>query len=162
MKTYILALLSVAIISGVIEILTPSGVSDGIKKHVRLLLSICVLCVVVYPVGSFIEELSSGDYDIFDEELYESDREDYLAVFEENLALHSADAISSGLERMICKKFSLSGEDIEIYVRFSGEDRVDKVALVLSGSGVMQDPRKLESYVGSLTGAEVEIIYDGT
>ena len=161
MKTYILSLISVAIISGIIEILTPSGVSDGIKKHVRLLLAICVLCVVVNPVGAFLEELSSVGYGIFDKEGNDSEKEDYLGVFEENLAHHSAHAISLGVEKMICKKFSLEGEDIEVYVTLSGEDSVDKAAVILSGLAVTQDPREIKGYVSSLIGAEVEIIYEG-
>ena len=166
MKGYVMMLIGTVLICSVALMIIPEG---KIGKYVRLAGALCVLCVSISPLSSFIEALSGIDGnslpDIIFGEGVLGDGEGELSpsdVYEENLMSASSENISLALRSMICREIKVDAENIEVYVELiEGEEEYlpQKVSVVLYGSAVLTDPHLIEEYIDTLLGCECEIIY---
>ena len=59
MKTYLMSLLGAALLSILVSHLSPEGERGGIAKHVHLLSSLLLICVLLAPVQRLIDTLPS-------------------------------------------------------------------------------------------------------
>ena len=160
MKEYIMTVVGVSVFCGFVEMLSLNEAS--FKKHIKLVASLCVLCVAISPIGSLIElmrdfriEGDSGDFD------REAMMDKYDDVYVENLMGYTAQEISEYLESMICKEFDIDGADIDIFVSVAGgeEMSVEHVQVILYPKAISKDPHKISEYIFERLGFECEIIY---
>lgn len=163
MKTYIVSLLAVALISGIVSMLSPNG-GSGIKKSVSLLSALCVLCILVRPIGKIASELKNAG-SIFERGIVSSNysEENYAEIYNNNLIKYSEADVSEALGNMLCTEFELPAETIDVSAVMSdngNEYIVDRVIICLRGKAVFSDPHKICEYVNSLLKCECEIIYD--
>ena len=66
------------------------------------------------------------------------------------------------LEDLICEKFSIGADDIEITVEAHEENgtlTLDRVAVGLYRAAVLKDPYEIEEYVSELVGCACETYY---
>ena len=163
MESYIITLIGVSILSGFIEILAPESAGEQIKKHVKLVSSLCVLCIALAPLVSFIKEIGETDVEGFWEYSERAELEEkYDEIFNESLGSYTADSIARGSETMLAEQFGISVEDIDIIVSVSdveGVLSVDGAKAVLYGNAVTHNPREISGYIESLLGCKCEIIY---
>lgn len=164
MKEYVLTLISSALVCALVSMIAPEG---KLGKYVTFAGTLCILCVSVSPIYSFISGISGADGKdladfIFGEYEMGEDNEAFLDVYEENLMDMGAANMSQGLKNMLCRDMKIDGAHIEVYVElFETEDRFlpKKVSVVLYKSAVLLDPRQISEYVNSLLGCECEIVY---
>ncbi len=153
MKSYLISLLGAALLAAAIGILTPEGTSGGIGKHVRLITSLVILCVIALPLPralARLRELPSeiGGWESGGETSFEARSHDALdeasrAYFAQSLTAHLAE------------KFSLNQTDLTCAIRWEQNDEESKplnVTLILSGGARWRDPHELEQYVSDLLG----------
>lgn len=164
MKEYALTLIGSALVCSLVYMIAPEG---KLGKYVNFAGALCILCVAISPIYSFISGISGaegeGIYEyIFGEYVAEGEDEVYLEVYEENLMSMSAENMSVALVSLLCRETGVDAEDIEVYVELeSGEESflAKKVSVVLYGSAVFLEPREISGYIESLLGCECEIIY---
>lgn len=163
MKDYIITLISVSIVCGIVHILTPAGVGDGIRKHVKLISSLCVLCIMIAPIGGFIQSLENSEFNILGEYGESNTLEDrYDKIYNDMISVYSAEQISKKCEEILRERFSLKEDDVKVMIYFSEEENepvISKSAVILYTGAIGKDPREISECVSELIKCECEIIY---
>ena len=161
MKTYILTIIGVALVSAAVIILTPKN--QGILKHVKFLASVALVCVLAEPIFALVSELGTNGIDSFLNEidtLTETD-ENYESIFYENLSKLSANELQTELKKQVCAKFGIDEKNLNIRAEYSssGEGiKFSRILITLSGAAILKDPREIESYVKDLTNLHCDCV----
>lgn len=158
MKTYLLTLIAASLIVALIGILSPDGEKGGIAKHMKLVTSLFLVCVLIAPLQTVIEGLQSlidGSFEIIGTENdYE---EDYRAEMESTLDHASTSYFTEMLTQTIAEQFSISPSDLrcEVAWQTDGDGLTPSgVTVILSGKAIWQDPKAIANFVTELIGCE--------
>lgn len=158
MGKYIITLISVALLSGIMGMLSPEG---DIKKYVRLAGSLCLLCALAVPVWSFISE-GGVDIDGFFSFSGEVDT-GYEEIYREALADGARENAEVALKAGLAENFELSADsfDVELGVEYDGEKYyISTARVLLHNSAVFADPRDISAYVNESCGCSCTVEYD--
>ena len=150
MNTYLLQILTVALLCGLLELLVPAGERDGLRRSVRLLAGLCLLCLMLAPLRKVREHVSSLDLHLWAEKMEEQAQQDYERIMEEKLTAVTAAQAEEKIYDMLYERFGLSRERCEITLALdSGSERlaVRQVWVSLRGTAVLLDPRQIETAV---------------
>ena len=157
MKEYLLALLAASLCAMLIGFLTPSGSGGGLSGHVKLLLSLFLVCVLVTPLGEAANEIRdwlSGDFPFFDTEEKE---ENYREQLENSLTDASKGYFIQMLTQTLREKFSLEDGTVRCMVEWShdsNEPTPARVTVLLSGKSIWKDPHAIKDYTEDLLQCE--------
>ena len=153
---YILSLIATVFVATLVGILAPSG-DGGLARHLRLLTSLVLICVLISPALS----LAEGVRDLLDGNFsFEGDAgvdEDYSSALEESMNETSKHYFVQMLTQTLAERFSIAEDDIRCRVEWETEGehlRPTRVTVVLSGSAIWKNPAEIEKYVTSLLGCE--------
>lgn len=152
MKNYLYALLLVSLATTIVGILSPNGEKSGMGKHLRLLSSLLLICVLIVPLKhgiAYLVSFSRGDINI--PGLEKNDPNDYRDQMQNGLDLTSKDYFNERLTQTLEKEFSIATGEIRCIVKWENETPT-LVTVVLSGSAIWKDPQVIETYVSSLLG----------
>ncbi len=160
MKTYLITLILAALIGTLIGILSPQGERGGIEKHMKLLISLFLICVLITPVHGMIDglrSLSDGEIELpFGGEIGKDDYQDQF-----NSALDSASTVyfAEMLSQALQKEFTIPANEIQCNVTWENKDgelKPIRVTAILSGSSIWKDPQPIEDFVSALLGCPCE------
>ena len=152
MKAYLLTVIAASLAVSVVGILSPSGEKGGISKHVGLLSSLILVCLVIAPLKSALDALrgwSEGDIPIYGE----LTEEDYSDLVNTQNDASSKKYFTQMLTERLQAQFSLKEGTVRCAVQWQardGEAHPTHVTVLLSGSAILQNPHEIESYVTSL------------
>ncbi len=155
MKAYLMGLLLASLAAALVGILTPEGERGGIGKHMRLLTSLFLICVLIVPLKGAIEGIRSflsGEWSLPGNE---AENPDYADRVEEALDAASEAYFVQMLVQTLTEEFSISPDDVRCTVSWEKENeafRPREVRIILSGRAIWQDPRKLEEFTENLLG----------
>ena len=149
MKAYLLTLIAAAILAILASQLVPDGERGGISKHVRLIASLFLICVLLSPVQTLIKNLPSlSDVNFFPS----ADENEYDAAYREQLQeaidKASADYFTDMLTQTLCTELSVSQEELRCKVFWDtakGEPTPTKVTVMLSGRAIWKDPAEIRA-----------------
>lgn len=134
--------------------------SGGVRRALDLFLSLCLLCVILAPLGTMIARARDEiDLDIFDD-ITASDISADDAVYS-SLAEASRIQIEQRLTELFLERF---GGHIEVRAEVSaggGQVKLTRVILTLYGNSMWEDPRELREFAGKFTDAEIMIVNGG-
>ena len=164
MKTYLMSLLGAALLSILVSHLSPEGERGGIAKHVHLLSSLLLICVLLAPVQRLIDTLPS----LLEGEWLtqtENARDDtiYREQLQEAIKKSSADYFTDMLAKTLCDEFSISQEELWCRVLWdptASELTPTGVTVVLSGRAVWQDPAKIRATVEALVKCPCDVVIE--
>ena len=157
MQSYLISLITAALIAALVGILAPEGERGGLGKHLKLIASLFLICILIVPLKGFtntLQELIDGNWAIslpngeLSKDELQSDAEKALDEASEQ---YFADALGNAL----CTQFALSASDVRCTVnweRIDGESRPVRVTVFLSGRAIWQDTHAIEAYVNGLLG----------
>ena len=150
-------IISVVVLCGVLGLVGYLAYPSVSERTLRFASSVLIIYTVILPALSFVSGLGTEISDIIENIREESSLrgdEDYVTVAEE--------AICQGIREAIASKFNMSAENIE--VKISGFDfesmRAEHIRVLLKGSSVIGDYRKIEEYTESLGLGECEVKID--
>ena len=163
MKEYIITLIGTVLICSLATMLAPED-EKGMSGYVKLAASLCILCVAISPLSSFITKIANIGSGTPFFESGEVDKERFKEIYEKNLKDASAVNISETLKAMLCRNFGFETDKIDVYVELCEDGEVylpESVSIVLwRGEGtLMTDPHKVIDYVGEMLGCRCEIVY---
>lgn len=150
MNTYLLQILTLALLCGLLEMLVPAGERDGLRRSVRLLAGLCLLCLMLTPLREAREFFSFSDLHLWAEEMEKQTQQDYERLMTEKLTAVTAAQVEEEIYDMLCDRFDLSREMCKVTLAFdSGPERlaVRQVWVSLRGTAVLLDPRQIETAV---------------
>lgn len=141
-------------IVGVIGAVVPDGSGDGLKKYVSFIGALCVLCVLISPLGGvvdFVGRLGDGGFDGFFDSL--SDKGKYEQRYSDYLMSLGRDNISEGVRSLLSEKFGIPSDECRVSVKTREHDgtlAVESVTVILSGRSLFCDPYEIEEYISGL------------
>lgn len=163
MKEYVIVLIGSVLVCSFAVMLAPEN-EKGVVQYVKFAAGLCVLCVLISPLTSFISSLSVliDQNRFFDSD--GSELEGFDKIYNESLLDASGEEISKGVENMLCREFGLKNDKIDIYVELcEGEDGYlpENVTVILwqSSETLFVDPHKIIEYINELLDCRCEIIY---
>ncbi len=162
MNGYIYSIVAVATAIGIAMMIAPN--SEGMKKYVRLIASVCILCVVIDPTVKLIEAINDFNGEIgflpSDEsgELYDK----YDGIYQNYLDGKYGENIGDAVKDAVFKRFGIKKENIKVSVSFLYDTQTNlktpkRITLIISGSAILTDPDELKKFVGELFECEAEV-----
>ena len=158
MKNYLLTLIAASLVAVLIGILSPDGERGGIAKHMKLLTSLFLVCVLINPLQSGIvglQKLMQGELSL--PELDDTTQEDHLQQMEDVLNGASVNYFCDMLTETLEQNFSIENGSVRCRVEWeqTGETLTPtRVTVVLSDKAIWKDPREIEAFVSELLGCE--------
>lgn len=153
MKSYIMSLITVALVAAVIEIFSPKRV----EKHMKLIVTLCVVCVMIQPFASVVSALyglSSSDLPFY---AGEESREEYESIMRNTVLSAGRENLEQGIRKILYEKFEIPYNECRVSANVEYADEkmtVKRVTLVLNGSSIWRDPYEIEEYISELLGCE--------
>lgn len=151
MRQFLVSVTVISFISAIVLMIMPEG---GLKKYVKLSLSLTFTAFIVssFTTGN-IGQISLPDVDIEDRsgEFYNS----VIEKAKENTELN--------LKNAICKKYSVSGSDIDVSVEVEGDIgalEISRVNIKLRGIKNTVKLTYIKKYAEDLMNTEVYTEYD--
>ena len=164
MKEYFFSLFLAAALIALVGILAPGKASGGIAKHLRLLSSLFLLCVLISPISSALDSifewLQNGEAPPFSEE---SPQPDYGEIASDALDEASRAYFAQMLALTISEEFSVSPEELHCTVTWEirdGTPTPSRVTLLLSGKAIWRDPTPFKNAVQALLGCPCDVVID--
>ncbi|MBQ8849433.1 MAG: stage III sporulation protein AF [Clostridia bacterium] len=157
MNTFIITLISVALLGGIMGMLSPDG---DTKKYVRFVGSLCVLCALASPIYGI---LSDGEIDIgslFD--YSEGEEAEYEDIYKSALAAGAKENAEAELKRRICESFELSEKSLDVSLTLGDDGEayfVESAEVSLHSSAVFADPREISAFVNEICGCACTVVY---
>lgn len=158
MEAYIISLLSASLAIALVSILSPDGTGGGIAKHVRLLSSLVLICILIAPLGKSLkalQELANGELSIPGVNApNENDAQDRLQITIDEASKRYA---LQSLTRLLEQEFAIDTGDVRcvaVWAEQDGNATPTRITVLLSGSAIWKDPKKIEAFVTNLLGCE--------
>ena len=163
MREYLLTLISVSVICGVVQTLAPDSVGDKLKKHVKLLSSLCVLCIILAPISALLRELQENGIELGEWVLeIETVGEKYEDVYLESIGKYTVAELEEMSEIKVAERFGMDRKIFDVNVVVIAENDslvVDRAVLSLHKTIDKNDPRDISEYISALLKCECGIIY---
>ncbi len=158
MLNYILSVIGVALCVGILEEILPS--SYGSKAYIRLLTGLCLLAVMIAPVGKFLSAIP----DALDQMAQWDEGEDGGEKYEEILQNSMSDAVRESLRTVVLEDlsetFGVNADKTDVGISFEdGEGiRVKRMVITLRGVDILKNPHEIEDYFGGLLSCECVVV----
>lgn len=156
--SYFLGVVTFSVAINLIGMLYPNDKS-GVRRALDICLSLCLLCAVIAPIGGMMAEVKKDI--ILDDVLFEMPEADIEAgsALMTALAKESENKIEAKLLRILSAEFDEENIEIDVSVRADETGvAIEYVKVYLYGSGLLIDPRDVESAVARYTDAKCMII----
>ena len=138
--------------------LSPEG---DIRKYVRLIGSLCLVCAVASPVFGAIQNGGEGLEGLFP--TVTDEESGYEEIYGEALAKGAEETIERVLKERVISELGLKEGEIDFDValeKSEGEYSVSAVSGYIHGGGIFADPRKVNTLVNEVCGCACTLIYD--
>lgn len=157
MKHYLIQILTFSLLCSLIEHLTPAGEREGLRRAVRLLTALCMLCLMIAPLREAGDFFTSFDLGAWARETEQQSQARYEALMEQKLTAVTREQLRAELLTMLSEQFDIGADDCTLTVEFDdGESTegvtVRQVWISLHGKAVLRDPRAVEAAVTSALG----------
>ena len=152
-----MTLISVALLNGIMSMLSPEG---DTKKYVRFVGSLCLLCALASPIYGL---LSDGKIDTDGLLSYPDEAESgYEEIYMNALANGAKENAETAIRSRICETFSLSEDSLDVTLELlcdGGKYSVQGVLVTLNNSAVFADPRDISALVNEICGCGCTVVY---
>ena len=159
MRGYLISIVAVSVFCGVVDILSPQ---NDMRKYLRLLCGICVLCIITEPLtsvfknfGGLLEGLAETDIEI--------SQTDYTKIFEDNLRRGAADEVARCVKDRISVKMNISDDKFDVSVVLDekeGSYGAIRATVRIFPSGLALDAKQIADMVGNILDCPCTVIYE--
>jgi hypothetical protein len=152
MQQYLMGLFTLALCCAVVELLAPAGEGGGIARHIKLMSALCLLCTLISPLISLLQnggELPKIWEDWF-KEWTDTDEnteqwEDRWQEESEGLDIAYAQLMVAD---MIREEFGLEASDVRVELLLDeDEGSVKEARVALTGKAIWVDTHAMETYI---------------
>lgn len=159
MREYVYSVVCFSCAAGLVLMLAPDGVRQGLKKHVKFIGALCLICILIKPTTDFLDAVDrlgkedfSGILDSESEgELYDKYEEIYQNYLDGSYGENIGEAVKDALD----ERFNIEKENCRVLTEFSDKDgdgvrEPKKITVVLSGEAKFKEPESIKSFVSEL------------
>ena len=158
MKDFVIVLISVALLNGAFGMLSPDG---DLKKYIKLLGSLCLVCAVASPIFSAIKADGGGFDGLFPDA--SEDQGGYEEIYGEALADGAEETLERILKERAVTDLEIKEDEIDFDValeRTDGEYGISDVTVYIHHGGIFVDPRSITALVNEFCDVSCTVIYD--
>ena len=159
MTTYFLSLLTAMLVSALVGILAPGGENSGVKKHLRLLTALFLVCVLTAPLTEVIQRIrqwSEGELSL--PGLEDVPSADYGEQMNDAMSSASKTYVTQMLTQTLESEFAVTSGEMECVILWDedadGGITPRRVTVVLSGRAIWKDPAPIRQFVTALLECE--------
>lgn len=154
MNGYVYGIIGTAAVIGALESLLPK--TGKTRPYVRLVAALCLLCVIVRPVGGFLSTLSDRLEDGFSvSEGTSEERTRYEEILTGQVESVVREELQEAVAEALAERFSIQSCEVGVALARREEGlAVTRVVVTLTGRDVFKDPYAVEAYVSELLGCE--------
>lgn len=160
MREYLLSVVAAAIAVGAVTALIPEGEGGGLRRHVSFVGALCVLAILISPVGELMGFLGDLSFRGFGT-VGDGTKSEYEEIYAEYLQYASAENLSDSVAAMLCDRFDIPPEQCRVRVRVGSRDgraAAEQVTVILSGSALLCDPYEIEGFISDMLGCECVVV----
>lgn len=155
MGEYILSVVGAAFCVGLLEELLPSEL--GSKAYLRLLTGLCLLAIMIAPVGRCFDGISElfGELSLPQEE----QENEYERILRESMGETVKAELCAAVKNDLKERFGVKNERTEVGVQLSEESlSVARLIITLKGSDILKNPYEIEKYFEELLRCECRVM----
>ena len=159
MGEYVLGIIGAAAVIGIMENIVPQN--GKTKSYMRLITALCLLCLVVKPLGSMLDSLPALVADATEQiaEGSEAARDEYEKILEGEITDTVREQLSAAIESELETEFKVQNCEVGVaLVRVDGELRIQRAVITLMGRDIFKDPYAIEEHFGELLGCECVVV----
>lgn len=160
MREILIRILTVSLLCGLLELMTPAGEREGLRRAVRLLSALFLLTVLSDPLIALGEAVQRFDPGGAARQLEEAAQAEYGDMMEEKLTAATVAQLEETLYEMLDTELGVARKDCHITVETARDGeamRVGCVWIALWGEGILTDPRRIESRITETVGCPCSV-----
>ena len=159
MKGYLISIAAVSVFCGVVDLLSPQ---NDMRKYLKLLCGICVLCIIAEPLTSVFKNFGGLLEGMADSEI-EISQSDYTKMFEDNLRRGAADEVARYVKEKLSEELNASAEDFDLSVVLEekeGSYRAVRATVRIFRSGLALNAGEMVNAVENILDCPCAVIYE--
>ncbi|NLK39193.1 MAG: hypothetical protein GX303_02935 [Clostridiales bacterium] len=161
LREYLSSLVIVAAVAGLLSAFSP--VSGTMKKYINYAIALAVVIVLLSPLKSLLNVISSLDnLIILESETRDKSYDEEREKTDKWILEKSQDTIKEGIKILLYDRFGIPEEEVEVELELDRSDPkavvIEKLRIQLTGYSMWKDSREIESYITSLVGCECEVV----
>ena len=165
MKTELIRILTTSLLCGLIDLMTPPGEREGLRRAVRLLTGLFLLSVMLAPLLRLGTALDLSGFVGWVREREQQAEEEYARMMEEKLTLCTLEQLEEGVYDLLSRRLGIAREDVTVAIETVGSGEtlaVSHIRILVRGGAILQDPRQIEALVEEAVGCvcTVAVGYD--
>lgn len=162
MKEFLHSIIIAAIAISLFNQLLPIG--RGFEKYARFVGMLVLATLVLSPVINMIKGFDKDFFiDIRDDiaDIENGGNNEYSELLNGYLTEYSTEQFKLGIKEILLNNYGIPEEECEILIDTkidSGQLRVDKMQILLSGRSIFKNPYEIECYFTELVGCECSVL----
>lgn len=159
MSEYIYSTVCLAVAVGIVLLIAPDGARQGLKKHIKLIGSLCLICVLIKPTTELLEAIdrltSEGFSGIFESESESEIYDKYENIYQDYLSGTYGKNIGEAVKDGLLKRFGIAKDECRVISEFEEADsdavsEPKKITVVLSGNAKFKEPNAIKAFIEEL------------
>ena len=158
MREYLMTLIAVSLFSGIVGMISPEG---DLKKYVRLLCTLCLLCAMIGPVLTLFADSAFSAEDWLEE--VEKEEINYEEIYNNALISGEEAQAAETIQNSILQTFSLPSGSLEVSVKSKSKNDTDSpldVTVILRDEAIFADPKKILAHIEKMGDGRCVIVYE--
>lgn len=159
MREYVFRIVCFSIAAGVLLIISPEGTRGGLKKHTKLISSLCIVCILINPMAELVDSIRSFDADdingLFGTDVEGELYEKYDEIYQNYLDGGYGDNIGAAVKDILYERFGILKENCRVLTEFYDSDgdgvrEPGKITVILSGNAKFKEPESIKVFISEL------------
>lgn len=158
MGNYVLGIVGASAVIGIMEAILPKN--SKTRLYVKLITSLCLLCLVIRPVGTVLRDLPDLLLGKIEEMTIEGEQEnqEYGAILDGQIEETVKEQLELAIREILREKFSVRSCDVgTVLQKRDGAWKVVRVAITLTGKDIFRNPYTIEEAVSQLLDCECTV-----
>lgn len=154
-----MGIVGAAAVIGIMNAMIPQG--GKTKGYMRLVAALCLLCLVVRPLGDVMESLPSlmGSVGELVDENGDTARGEYESILEGEIQETVRQTLCDAVKSQLATRFSVDNCQVGVsLVRENEELRVTRVLITLMGKDIFKNPHAIEAYFSDLLNCDCVVV----
>ena len=159
MKEYFMTLMSVALLNGILHMISPEG---DIKKYVRLLGALCLLCAMTVPLFSALAE-GEGSLNFLTEFGQSTEQSNYDEIYQNSLLNGNKTETEKNIKTRMIQELSIEASTFDVSAEIvlkNEKTDLESVTVTLRDSAIFADPRQIIEWINGVYGCSCVIVYE--
>ena len=166
LREYVFSIVCFASAVGIALIIAPEGTRRGLKKHLTLISTLCLICLLINPMAELMDTVSALDGAELDEllgiggegELYDK----YEAIYQSYLDGGYGENIGEAVKDALYGRFGIKKENCRVLTEFAdkngdGAREPRKITVILSGEAKFKEPDGIKTFISELFECEAAV-----